>query len=131
MANPRVPKAKAAVSGQADKNPQRFRERKEPKSPRLGKPSSWMTPKQAATWEQFARELPWLNESHRALLEIAVTIRCRLVDQTPGNEVGIQALNLLRQCLGQMGATPSDASKVTVPDDGAEDPDEKFFSRPN
>jgi len=33
-----------------------------------------------------------------------------------GQEVGVQAMNLLRQMLGQMGATPSDASKVTVTD---------------
>jgi len=26
-------------------------------------------------------------------------------------------MNLLRQMLGQMGATPADATKVTVPDD--------------
>jgi len=26
-----------------------------------------------------------------------------------------------------MGATPADASKITIPDDGEEDPDEGFF----
>ncbi|SPL63721.1 hypothetical protein OHAE_3653 [Ochrobactrum soli] len=35
----------------------------------------------------------------------------------------MQALNLLRQCLGQMGATPSDATKVSMPDDGEEKDD--------
>lgn len=79
---------------------------------------------QAEAWRQFARELPWLNESHRALMEITVTIRARVIS---GQDVGIQALNLLRLCLGQLGATPVDASKITVPDDGEEDPDEEFF----
>lgn len=41
-----------------------------------------------------------------------------------GNEVGVQALNLLRQCLGQMGATPADASKITVADDEEDDTDD-------
>jgi hypothetical protein len=53
-------------------------------------------------------------------VEIATIIRARL---TAGEEVGIQALNLLRQCLGSMGATPSDASKVSLSDDDEEDDD--------
>jgi len=128
MAMPRTPKAKAAVSGQAAKNPQRFAKRQEPKAPPLGTPPVWLSKEQKAVWAQFARELPWLNGSHRALLEIAVTIRARLI---AGQDVGVQALNLLRQCLGSMGATPADATKVAMPDDGEEDPDEAFFARPN
>lgn len=80
---------------------------------------------QAAVWEQFAHELPWLNGSHRALLEIAAVTRARLI---AGEDVGVQALNLLRQCLGQMGATPADATKVTMPDGDNQDPDDKFFN---
>jgi hypothetical protein len=41
-----------------------------------------------------------------------------------GQEVGVQALNLLRQCLGQMGATPADATKVTLPNNDEEDEDD-------
>jgi hypothetical protein len=44
-------------------------------------------------------------------------------------DVGVQAMNLLRQCLGQMGATPSDASKITVPEGDEEDPDDALFNR--
>jgi hypothetical protein len=40
-----------------------------------------------------------------------------------GQEVGVQAMNLLRQMLGQMGATPADASKVATGDDGDEKDD--------
>ncbi len=40
-----------------------------------------------------------------------------------GQEVGVQAMNLLRQMLGQMGATPADASKVATPDEGEEKDD--------
>jgi hypothetical protein len=47
----------------------------------------------------FRKEIPWLNESHRALMEIASTVRARM---TAGDDCGIQAMNLLRQCLGQM-----------------------------
>lgn len=122
---PRTPAAKARVSGQASKNPQRHKPRKEPATNGLGKPSAWMTADQRAVWAGFVQEIPWLNESHRSLLEIAVTIRARLV---AGEEVGVQALNLLRQCLGQMGATPADATKVSTPDGNDEEPEDKFFN---
>lgn len=125
MARPRVPKAKASVSGQAGKNPQRFKDRKEPAAGVLGGPPQWMTKEQGAIWMQFAHEMPWLNGSHRALVEIAVTVRARIVAR---EEVGVQALNLLRQCLGQMGGTPADASKVTMPDAEEEDEDARHFN---
>ena len=118
MARPRIPRAKAAVEARDKKNPQRFSNRKEPKSiGDLGDPPEWMGGEQRAAWKVFQREIPWLTESHRGLVEIAAIIRARLA---AGEEVGVQALNLLRQCLGQMGATPADASKVSVGDDDEE-----------
>lgn len=121
MAQPRVPRAKAAIEARDVKNPQRFKNRKEPQSPgELGAPPEWMGGEQRAVWKIFQREIPWLTESHRGLVEIATIIRARLASS---EEVGVQALNLLRQCLGQMGATPSDASKVTLPEDDEDDDD--------
>jgi hypothetical protein len=115
VARPRTPRAKAAVEARDKINAGRFRNRKEPASAgELGDPPDWMGGEQRATWKIFQREIPWLTASHRGLVEIATIIRSRL---TSGEEVGIQALNLLRQCLGSMGATPSDASKVSLPDD--------------
>lgn len=128
MPAPRLPAAKAAISAADVKNPQRFRDRKEPQAAPLGDPPKWMDRTQVAAWGTFEREIPWLNASHRGLLEIAVVIRARLMI---GEVPGVQALNLLRQCLGQMGATPADATKVSVPPDDGEDPDEQFFGRPN
>jgi hypothetical protein len=66
-----------------------------------------------------------LNKSHRSLVEIASTIRARVMS---GADIGVKALSLLRQCLGQMGATPTDSSKVTMPDDSKPgDPADKYF----
>lgn len=129
MAMPRTPKAKAEVSGQASKNPQRFGPRVEPKATALGNPPGWMTREQVDAWNQFAFELPWLAGADRSLVEVAAVIRARLVID-PVN-VGVQALNLLRQCLGQMGATPADRTKVAAPDAPTADPDDAFFARPN
>lgn len=119
MARPRIPRAKAAIEARDKKDPQRFKNRKEPTSPdELGDPPDWMGGEQRLVWKVFQKEIPWLNGSHRGLVEIATIIRSRL---TAGEEVGIQALNLLRQCLGSMGATPSDASKVSLSEDDEED----------
>ena len=131
MARPRTPSAKAAVEARDKKDPQRFKDRSEPKIPDgLGEPPAWLEDKEdgaqsRSAWLLFQSEIPWLNHSHRMLVEIASRIRGRVM---AGEDVGIQALNMLRQCLGQMGATPADASKVTIPDGGEEDPDEALFS---
>lgn len=131
MARPRTPKAKAEVTGRTKRDPKRFEERAEPRvSQLLGDPPEWFTEIQVKAWDQFKKELFWLDYSHRALLEIASAIRARLMlPSADGQEVGVQALNLLRQCLGQMGATPADASKVKLPDGegGPEDPADKYL----
>lgn len=125
MARPRTPKAKAAVTGQAVKQKTKFDGRKEPKvDAPVGEPPEWLVDndlsKARTAWMTFTKEIPWLNETHRSFLEIAANIRGRLMT---GQEVGVQALNLLRQCLGQMGATPADATKVSFPD-GEEEKDD-------
>lgn len=125
MAARRIPKAKAEITGATSRNPARFRGRNEPEGGPLGEAPTWMTAAQRAMWNTFANELPWLNGSHRALVEIAVTVRARLV---AGEEVGVQALNLLRLTLSQMGASPVDASKVYVPVEDEPDPAEKYFN---
>jgi hypothetical protein len=43
-----------------------------------------------------------------------------------GEEVGVKAINLLRQCLNSMGATPSDASRVRMPVEKKTDPADKY-----
>jgi hypothetical protein len=51
---------------------------------------------------QISAELPWLNSSHRTLVALASGILGRLID---GEEVGVKAMNLLRQMLNSMGAS--------------------------
>lgn len=122
MARPRIPKAKAKVEARDKKDPQRFKNRKEPKvDGSLGEPPPWLVDtksnKARQAWLAISRDIPWLNNSHRSLVAIAASVYGRMM---AGEECGVQALNLLRQCLGSMGATPSDASKVTLPDDDEE-----------
>ena len=125
MTRPRTPKAKAAIMGRDLMNPGRFDGRNEPKvAAGIGAPPSYIKDtersKARTAWNTFVKEIPWLNESHRSFIEIASEVRGRLI---AGNDVGVPTMNLLRQCLGQMGATPADSSKVAIPD-GDEDKDE-------
>jgi len=128
MPRRRTPLAKAKATGQDQNHASRFKDRREPpsKGP-LGPPPKWIKNKhQLEAWALFSDEVPWLNHSHRALVGIACDLRGRL---TAGEEVGVNGLNLLRLCLGQMGATPTDSSKITVPDDDKpDDPADKYFS---
>jgi hypothetical protein len=112
------------MTGADIKNPSRFVNRGDPPTSQLGAPSTWMSVGQIAAWEAFQREIPWLAESDRTLVEIAVTIRARLM---AGEEVGVQALNLLRQALGQMGGTPADRSRIETPEEISNDPTDRFF----
>jgi hypothetical protein len=117
MARPRTPSTKARVEGRHLINAGRYK-RNEPTADAIGDPPKWLTEPQAVAWREFAGELPWLNRSHRGLVEIASIVRARLQS---GEEVGTKALSLLRLCLGSMGATPADASKVSWAPEEPED----------
>ena len=127
MARPRVPKARAIATGRVLHDPKRFRDRKEPVSNGpLGNAPKWMKNKdQIDSWNTFRVEVPWLNKSHRCLTAIACIARAGI---GAGGEFNVRMANLLRQCLGQMGATPADASKINLPNEGEpEDPSRKYF----
>lgn len=129
MARPRLPQAKAEVSGAALKNPGTFKARSAPKGTRpLGEPYARMTPDQQAAWEAFRSELPWLNSSHRPLLQIACILRVRMDDA----DVGVNQIQTYSAILSKLGATPVDETKVSVPDGDDSDPADRFFAgRPN
>jgi hypothetical protein len=125
MARPRISKTQAIITGRAVHDPKRFKGRAEPRGlGAIGPPPKWMSAVQRSTWAQFALELPWLNESHRAILEIASIMRARLRER---DGFGNHGMNLLRQCLGQLGASPADASKVTIPEDEEIDAADAYF----
>lgn len=125
MGNPRLPPAKAKISGAAIVNPGRHKDRKPAKRTRpLGEPFAKMTPEQCGAWEEFRAELPWLNSSHRAILQLACVLRSRL-DNDP--ETGVNALQTYSSVLSKLAATPVDESKVGGGHDDEEDETDKFF----
>lgn len=128
VARPRLPQAKAEVSGSAIKDPGRFKARSVPKGTRaIGQPYAKMSADQKEAWADFADELPWLNSSHRPLLRIACILRVRMDE----DDVGVNQIQTYSAILSKLGATPVDETKVSVPDGEEEDPADKFFGRPN
>lgn len=128
MPRPRLPKAKAEVSGRDTINPGRFRDRKGPKRVRpVGEPYAAMTDAQKQAWAEYQRELPWLSSSHRPLLRLACIWTARMDEA----EFGVSATQALSAILSKLGATPVDETKVNHPDGDEEDPADRFFSGPH
>jgi hypothetical protein len=123
MPRPRKSIAQAMASGALYKNPQRYRDRIEPlvREP-LGDPPEYLRPAEASVWEDFRRRLPWLNRSHRAVTGIACILQARVI----AGELGVPGMNLLRQVLGQMGATPATSRFAVVPEPEDEDQFDDF-----
>lgn len=127
MARPRTPVAKAKATAADVKNPGRHRSRKAPKGQAaLGGPSAWLSLYGKRAFEAFKRELPWLKESHRLLVELGAQTRGKLMDPEV-DVVGLQERQELRRILAQLGATPADESKVNIPDAGDDEPEEALF----
>jgi len=129
MAKRKQTRAEAAISGDLAKNPQRYRAVSDHFVMQgLGDPPDCLldTDQSLArtAWRLFEAEAPWLDGSHRALIELAATLRGELL---AGNVPGVQRINSLRQILMQAGLTPATASKVTPPDGDQRDSDDEFF----
>lgn len=125
MPRPRTPLAKHKLKGSHIIHPERFRDRAEPKAEQLGNAPEWFNSDELVTWHQFVYEIPWLNASHRTILEIASQLRTKMMNR---QKVSVKDYSELRACLIQMGATPAAATKVSVPDDGDKEPEAEFFN---
>jgi len=124
---PRLPTAKAEVSGSAARSPGRFADRKKPKRARpLGEPYSKMTEEQKEAWHELSYELPWLTSSHRPVVRLVCYWLARLNNNEPFTASDTSALSSL---LTKLGATPADESKVNHSADEDEDESDKFFNR--
>jgi hypothetical protein len=129
MARARLPVDKAAVSGAAAKNPGRHAGRTKPKGTKaLGAPYASMDAAQKRAWKEFAADMPWLNSSHRRILQLACFWAAKLDD--PKAEFGVSATQALSSILSKLGATPVDETKVGNGGGEENDPDDKFFNGP-
>lgn len=114
----------ARLTGAIAKNPQRYRNKIEPKGlAPLGEAPEYLRPDEKSAWNDFALRLPWLNRSHRGITGIA----CHLSAKMAAGTLGVPGMNLLRMTLGQMGATPASAQHGIMPDDDVDDLAEAHF----
>lgn len=129
MPNHRTPLAKAEASGQTINHPSRFAGRAGPKRTRpVGEPYSRMSEGERGYWEEFRRELPWLNSGHRVVLGLA----CRLAWESETDpDFPVRKVQALSSLLTKLGATPVDETKVTHGDGDGEDDTDRFFERQN
>ena len=67
-------------------------------------------------------ELLWLMESDQSLVEIAASVRGRLLGS---EDVGVTALSMPQPILSKMGGSPADRSTVVSPDEEAQE--DKLF----
>lgn len=126
MPRPRLPEAVATATGAALKDPQRHRNRSAPKRTRpLGEPYKRMSDHQCEAWEEFRSEIPWLNSSHRSILEVACVVKARLI---AGEDVGVSALQMYQSILSKLAATPVDETRISYGEDDDADPAEAYLN---
>jgi hypothetical protein len=102
MARPRTPKQRPEATGAAKRNPGGgFRRALEPAHRRARERVRVAVCGPGPRVGPVRTEFPWLQESDRALVEIATVIRARLI---AGEDVGMTALNHLRLCCAMMAA---------------------------
>jgi len=124
MAKPRTPTKKARVSGAAIKDPGRYKNRSEPANPDpIGTPYKGMTAAQVRVWKECVSNMPWLNAAHRLLLRQVCILAARM---ETGEDLSVSSTHALSAMLSKLGATPTDESKVSHPQDN-EDSDEHLF----
>ena len=120
MARPRKPLALAKLDGSAAHNPQRYRDRREPKSPPIGDPPAHLPAGARAAWRDFARRWPWLTEGDRALLEVLCELRRRIREEGPPTEALAREYRML---VSAFGGTPVSRSRVATGDEAPDDDD--------
>lgn len=123
MPPPRLSVVQAEVTGADAKNPGRFKGRADPKVAAIGSPPRHLKPSAKRAWKRFVKTMPWLTASDEAMLGVAAAIQGLIID---GADVGVTRLSLFQSVLSKLGASPTDRSKVVMPDDDEEE--DEFFA---
>ena len=111
MGRHRTPLAKAELTGAKQKNPKRYKDRIEPDGgPTLGRPPAYFNALQKKNWAKFLKELPWLVEADRAMVEVTTITRAQI--ECERDEATAALLREHRQQLASLGATPVTRSNV-------------------
>lgn len=121
---PRLPNDVAKLTGANLKDPQRFRNRFDPKAVKsLGPAPKQFDDDQREIWDMFNADFPWLGRADRSLVKMAVMMD-QMIDS---GEAPVAVFAQYRLLLSSMGGTPVDRSKVSAPDDDGKDPADEFL----
>jgi hypothetical protein len=118
----RLPAVKAKITGAAARSPGRHAGRADPKVKPIGAAPAHLSPHGKTAWALFVCELPWLVASDAAMLEVASMVRGEML---AGDLPGVTKLSMYQSVLGKLGASPTDRTKVTMPDD--DEKEDEFF----
>lgn len=121
MARPRKPTAMLRLSGQLDRRPARYADRRnEPAiADPVGSAPDNLSPAETILWDELAGYGVWLTAADRLMLEIAV----RLFHQFRAGDVRIGSK--LITALSKLGFSPTDRAKVNAPG-GRDEPEDPF-----
>jgi hypothetical protein len=113
MPRPRKPTRTLELTGAFRKHPERRQEREnEPQIDEpLGDPPDCLNEAERARWLDIAGMYPWLNFSHRLIVEQAA--RLWALERSGKAKTGDS--KLLQTAIRILGGTPSDSSKVKMP----------------
>jgi phage terminase small subunit len=124
MPTPKTPLAKARLTGAAAKDPQRYRDRSEPKTSGepIGDPPKSLIGASKDVWLELVSNLEWLQREDRTAVEVAcVAVGQMRAITRAGEQVPASMLSAANTAIGKLGASPTDRQKVAVAPDETED----------
>lgn len=115
MVRPRTPTNILKLRGADKVNPGRLKDREnEPvnKNP-IGRPPTWLSKEEKKAWRIIVKESidGVLGETDRMLVAMASKLSAKMI----ADKITQQEYAMLNRCLGQMGFTPTDRAKLSVP----------------
>ena len=111
MSRPRKPTKVLELSGAFERNPNRKRTSEPKPTGVIGPPPEHMSENEVDVWFELSNACFWATDADRQIMELAAILLCRF-----RADPEFKQMNHLLTALGKLGLTPSDRSKVSVPD---------------
>jgi hypothetical protein len=135
MPRQRLTAEQAEFTGAAAHNPKRFADRANAPKPEgpIGDPPNYFEEKERDLWGEVVDLVPAgvLTSADRLLVEVTVGLLLKLRERY----IKPVEIGHLRACLGSMGLTPADRTRVTGSNEQEEDPldalDDDGYGEPN
>jgi phage terminase small subunit len=132
MARPQTPLAKAKLTGQDKKHPDRFKKRSEPKlsGAPVGNPPAHLSKSAKQVWKEAVSDMGWLTREDRLALENLSNAVGQARDLVKlGELIPASMLAAINTAIGKIGASPTDRGKVfqQTNDEDEDDPFKRFM----